>query len=64
MIALYKNGQPELLSTMQEVTEREKQLKDEDPSVDLEKRQPVYCAKCGSANFDHLEAATCPCDEW
>jgi hypothetical protein len=63
MIALLVNGEPTLIDTLQNVNNRIKEIKEYNPSADFEKREPCRCGSCGSAYFDYIEAATCPCHD-
>lgn len=64
MIALFVNDEPELISKIEEVDARIKEIKEKQPSAEIEKRDPVYCRLCSTAHFYERDADFCGCRDY
>lgn len=64
MIALFLNGEPELLASQAEVNQRVEEILCNDPSADIEKCEPSSCGACGTKHFDEKEAIHCGCHDY
>lgn len=64
MIALFLNGQPELLGSKAEVDRRVGEILLKEPYADIEKRDPSSCGACGTKHFDEKEAIHCGCHDY
>lgn len=60
-IALFVDGDPELISSLEEVNERIVLIKKSKPDADFEKVNAPKCSECGSAHFYERDTMFCGC---